>query len=238
MLYQAIRRGLARPILAVATSAEVRGLENVPERGPAILAGNHLSMLDPVLLAVAVPRTITFITRSEYFTGTGAGGRLKGRFFRAIGQLPVDRSGGTAGEAHLAAARQVLAAGDLFGIYPEGSRSPDGAIHRGHTGVARIALATRAPLIPVATTGSNAVFAGGRKLPSLRHRARPAVVIGPPVDLSRWRGLPVDAAVLRAVTEELMSTLARMTGLPVDPSDARTLREQGVGRPAPPAPAD
>jgi len=228
VLYQAIRRGVARPLLAVAMSARVSGLDNVPTHGPAILAGNHLSMLDPVLLGVAVPRTITFVTRSEYFRGTGPRGRLVARFFRSIGQLPVDRSGGSAGEAQLAAARQVLAAGELFGIYPEGSRSPDGMMHRGHTGVARVALATGAPLLPVATTGSDAVFTGPSGPPALRHRARPVVRIGPPVDLSPWQGRPVDGELLRAVTQALMSTLAEMTGLPVSDTDARTVKESAA----------
>lgn len=222
--YQLVRRGLAVPAVALLVGPQVHGLANVPATGPAILAGNHLSMLDPVLLAAAVPRTITFITRSEYFTRTGPRGRFVAGFFRSIGQLPVDRRGGEAGTAQLGVAQQILEDGGLFGIYPEGSRSPDGLVHRGHTGVARLALATGAPVLPVAVTGTNGVFAGRRLIPRRRSREPAVLRIGPALDLTAFRGREIDAVVLRAVTAVVMSALAEMTGLPVSDTDSVLLR--------------
>lgn len=230
VLYQPIRRLLARPVVGLLVAPRVSGVANVPATGPAILAGNHQSMLDPVVLGAAVPRTITFITRAEYFSGSGLRGRFVAGFFRSIGQLPVERSGGPAGEAHLAVARAVLEAGEIFGIYPEGSRSPDGLLHRGHTGVARLALATGAPVIPVATTGTNEVFAEPLWRPDRMRAVRPVVRIGPPVDLSPWRGRAVDGAALRAATDAVMAVLEAMTGLATSPTDARTTRAELAAR--------
>ncbi len=222
MLYW-IGKALLWPVLAAIFRPSVTGLEHVPPSGPAILASNHLSVSDSFFLPVVVPRRVSFLAKAEYFTGRGAKGRLKAGFFRGVGQIPVDRSGGKAAEGAITALGQVLARGELVGIYPEGTRSPDGRLYRGKTGVARLALRTGAPVIPVAMKGTDVVQPIGRTIPRV---ARVEVVIGEPLDFSRYAGMENDRFVLRSVTDEIMYELMRLSGQEYADMYASTMKER------------
>ena len=189
----------------------VEGLEYVPEEGPAILASNHLSFSDSFFLPSVVRRKITFVAKSEYFTGTGVKGRLTAAFFKGVGQLPVDRSGiRGAGEAAIRSGIEVIEGGGLFGIYPEGTRSPDGRLYRGRPGgLARIALTTGAPVIPVAMIDTEKIQPPGKVVPKLM---RPGIRIGKPLDFSRYQGLESDRFILRSVTDEVMYEIMKLSG--------------------------
>ena len=197
------------PVLRSIFRPWVRGLENVPSAGGAILASNHLSFSDSIFMPLMVKRRVTFLAKSEYFTGTGVKGRVKAMFFRGMGQLPVDRSGGKASEAALTSGLRVLRRGELLGIYPEGTRSPDARLYRGKTGIARMALESRLPVIPIAMIGTEKVQPIGKKLPNI-HRV--GIIIGKPLDFSRYDGLADDRHVLRSVTDEIMYELMRLSG--------------------------
>ncbi len=197
------------PVLRSVFRPWVRGGENVPGTGGAILASNHLSFSDSIFLPVVLKRRVTFLAKAEYFTGTGVKGRAKALFFRGVGQLPVDRSGGKASEAALRSGLRVLRRGDLLGIYPEGTRSPDARLYRGKVGVAKMALDSRVPVIPVAMIGTEKVQPIGSKLPSI-HRV--GIIIGRPLDFSRYDGMGDDRHVLRSVTDEIMYELMRLSG--------------------------
>jgi 1-acyl-sn-glycerol-3-phosphate acyltransferase len=186
-----------------------RGSENVPERGPVIFASNHLSFADSVFLPLIVDRHITFLAKSEYFTGPGLKGWLSREFFYAIGQVPLDRSGGKASEASLNSGLGILAEGRQLGIYPEGTRSPDGRLYRGRTGVARMILESGAPVIPVAMVDTEKIMPLGTRIPKVR---RVGVVFGEPLDFTRFAGLEGDRFVLRSITDEIMYELLRLSG--------------------------
>ena len=186
------------------------GTENVPREGPAILASNHLSFADHFFGPLPLPRKVTFLAKAEYFTGRGLKGLVSKAFFRGVGQIPVDRGGGEASERALATGLRVLAGGRLLGIYPEGTRSPDGRLYRGKTGVARLALESGAPVIPTAMVGTFDFMPPGRLWPRLR--IRPGVRFGKPLDFSRYSGLASDHMVLRAVTDEIMYALMELSG--------------------------
>jgi 1-acyl-sn-glycerol-3-phosphate acyltransferase len=190
----------------------VQGLENIPERGPAILASNHLSFSDSFFLPAVLDRKVTFIAKAEYFTSPGVKGRLTAAFFKGVGQLPVDRSGARgAGEAAVRSGIAVLERGELFGIYPEGTRSPDGRLYRGKPGgLARVALATGAPVIPVAMIDTEKVQPVGQVMPSFA--VRPGIRIGRPLDFSRYRGMEGDRFILRSVTDEVMYEIMKLSG--------------------------
>ncbi len=187
----------------------VIGLENVPKSGGAILASNHLSFIDSIFLPLVVDRNVVFLAKSEYFTGRGIKGWLTRLFFQATGQLPIDRSGGKASEASLNTGLRVLGRGELLGIYPEGTRSPDARLYRGRTGVARMVLESGVPVVPVAMIGTDEVMPIGTRLPKVR---RIGVVIGEPLDFSRFEGLESDRFVLRSVTDELVYRLRELSG--------------------------
>ena len=155
MWYYLFKFVLLGPLLRVLGRPEIEGLENLPERGPAILASNHLAVMDSFFLPLMVPRRIYFLAKAEYFTGTGLKGRLQAWFYTAVGQIPIDRSGAEAAAGALEAARRQLEGGELMGMYPEGTRSPDGNLYKGKTGLARVALDTGVPVIPVAMIGTN-----------------------------------------------------------------------------------
>ncbi|MFE1324680.1 lysophospholipid acyltransferase family protein [Streptomyces sp. NPDC058741] len=197
--------------LKVAFRPWVEGLENVPAEGPAILASNHLSFSDSFFLPAVLDRKVTFIAKAEYFTTPGVKGRLTAAFFKGVGQLPVDRSGARgAGEAAIRSGVEVLERGELFGIYPEGTRSPDGRLYRGKPGgLARVALATGAPVIPVAMIDTEKIQPPGKVVPKLM---RPGIRIGKPLDFSRYQGMEHDRFVLRAVTDEVMYEIMRLSG--------------------------
>jgi 1-acyl-sn-glycerol-3-phosphate acyltransferase len=186
------------------------GVENVPRTGPAILASNHLSFSDHFFAPLPLPRKVVFLAKSEYFTGRGLKGLVSKAFFSGIGQIPVDRSGGQASERALRAGLRVLARGELLGIYPEGTRTPDGRLYRGKTGVARLALEARVPVIPTAMVGGFEFQPPGKIFPRLS--VRPGVRFGKPLDFARYHGLERDRIVLRAVTDEIMYELMKLSG--------------------------
>ena len=189
----------------------VEGLENVPRTGPAILASNHLSFSDSFFLPAVLDRRVTFIAKAEYFTSPGIKGRLTAAFFKGVGQLPVDRSGGrSASEAAIRSGLEVLARGELFGIYPEGTRSPDGRLYRGRPGgLGRVALRSGAPVIPVAMIDTEKIQPPGKIVPKLM---RPGIRIGKPLDFSRYQGMDGDRYILRSVTDQVMYEIMKLSG--------------------------
>jgi 1-acyl-sn-glycerol-3-phosphate acyltransferase len=199
-----VLRGLFRPWTS--------GLEHIPATGPAILASNHLSFSDSFFLPAVLNRKVTFIAKAEYFTSPGVKGKLTAAFFKGVGQLPVDRSGGRgAGEAAIRSGIKVIESGELFGIYPEGTRSPDGRLYRGKPGgLARIALATGAPVIPVAMIDTEKVQPIGKVMPKLS--VRPGIRIGKPLDFTRYMGMEHDRFILRSVTDEVMYEIMKLSG--------------------------
>ncbi|MCV2396466.1 1-acyl-sn-glycerol-3-phosphate acyltransferase [Actinotalea sp. M2MS4P-6] len=204
-----LMKAIVGPLLRLMFRPWVRGLDHVPESGGAILASNHLAVIDSFVLPLVLSRKIRFIGKSEYFTGTGIKGRLKAGFFRGVGTIPVDRTGGKASEAALRTGLGVLQSGNLFGIYPEGTRSPDGRLYRGKTGVARLALEAGVPVIPVAMIGTNIAQPIGKVIPKFM---RVGVVIGEPLDFSRYHGMENDRFILRSVTDEILYALMSLSG--------------------------
>ena len=187
------------------------GLENIPQHGPAILASNHLSFCDSFFMPLLIPnRKVTFLAKSEYFTTPGVKGFFSKLFFTAVGQVPIDRDDPDASRAALKAGVRVLREGKLLGIYPEGTRSPDGRLHRGKTGVARLALEAGVPVIPVAMIGTDEIQPAGRRIPKLR--PRPGVRFGRPLDFSRYEGMAGDRFIERSLTDEIMYELMRLSG--------------------------
>jgi 1-acyl-sn-glycerol-3-phosphate acyltransferase len=211
------------PLLRFIFRPWVRGVENVPSSGAAILASNHLSFSDSIFLPLQCPRPVVFLAKSEYFTGKGLKGWLVKWFFQATGQLPIDRSGGKASEAALNTGLGVLEQGQLLGIYPEGTRSPDGRLYRGRTGIARMVLEAKVPVIPVAMIDTEKVQPIGTRLPRVR---RVGIVYGKPLDFSRFDGMEGDRIVLRAVTDEIMYELKKISGQEYVDQYASTVKEK------------
>jgi 1-acyl-sn-glycerol-3-phosphate acyltransferase len=197
------------PWLKLVFRPHVEGAENVPASGPAILASNHLSYADWLFMPLTLPRRVTFVAKAEYFTTPGIKGWFQKKFFSGAGQVPIDRSGANAAEGALASARHILGEGELFGIYPEGTRSHDGRLYRGKTGVARLALETGVPVIPVAVLGTDVVAPPGKKFGTF---TRPGVRFGTPLDFSRYEGLENDRYILRAITDEIMYEIMQLSG--------------------------
>ena len=197
------------PILRLIYRPWAQGVEHVPAKGGAILAGNHLTVIDSFFLPLVIDRKVSFLAKSDYFTQRGVKGWLKRVFFGGTGNVPVDRSGGRASEAALRTAVEILEAGDLLGIYPEGTRSPDGRLYRGKTGVARMALEARVPVVPVAMIGTAEMQPAGRVIPKVK---RPGIKFGPALDFSRYYGMENDRHVLRSVTDEIMYALMGLSG--------------------------
>jgi 1-acyl-sn-glycerol-3-phosphate acyltransferase len=202
-------KAILYPVLRLVFRPWFEGAQNVPREGPAILASNHLSFSDHFFAPLPLPRKVVFLAKSEYFTGRGLKGLLSKTFFRGLGQIPVDRTGGAASERALRTGLRVLAAGELLGIYPEGTRTPDGRLYRGKTGVARLALEGRAPVVPTAMIGGFEFQPPGKLAPRLA--VRPGVRFGKPLDFSRYYGLEHDKIVLRAVTDEIMYELMKLS---------------------------
>jgi 1-acyl-sn-glycerol-3-phosphate acyltransferase len=197
------------PWLKLVFRPQVDGAENVPTSGPAILASNHLSYADWLFMPLTLPRRVTFVAKAEYFTTPGVKGWFQKKFFSGAGQVPIDRSGANAAEGALKTAKRILSEGELFGIYPEGTRSHDGKLYRGKTGVARLALETRVPVIPVAVVGTDVVAPPGKTFGSF---TRPIVRFGKPLDFSRYDGMERDRYILRSITDEIMYEIMRLSG--------------------------
>lgn len=197
------------PWLKLVFRPRVSGAENVPAEGPAILASNHLSYADWLFMPLTLPRRVTFVAKAEYFTSPGLKGWLQKTFFAGSGQVPIDRSGGNASEGAIISAKRLLDEGELFGIYPEGTRSHDGKLYRGKVGVARLALESKVPVIPVAVVGTDVVAPPGK---TFGRFTRPVVRFGKPLDFSRYEGMENDRYILRSITDEIMYEIMRLSG--------------------------
>ena len=204
MLYWALKVVLT-PLLRVGYRIRVEGRGHVPKRGPVIVAANHRSFLDSVFIPLVIHRRVTFVAKAEYFDSWKTAW-----LFRALGQIPIRREGGSASEGALLAARDVLESGGVFGIYPEGTRTRDGVTHRGHTGVARLALQTGAPIVPVGLIGSDECQPTDKKLPRLFKKV--TIRFGDPISPQRYEGREEDALVLRQITDELMFEIVGLCG--------------------------
>jgi 1-acyl-sn-glycerol-3-phosphate acyltransferase len=209
MFYKFMKNLVAGPILTTIFRPWVIGAENIPATGGVIMASNHLSFIDSIFLPLYIDRHISFLAKSDYFVRRGFGGWFLKNFLLGTGMLPIDRSGGKASEASLQTGLGVLANGHVLGIYPEGTRSPDGKLYRGRTGVARMILEGRVPVVPVAMVGTDRVMPLHQKLPKIR---RIGIIIGKPLDFSRFEGMEGDRFILRSITDEIMYELDRMSG--------------------------
>ncbi|MEJ7772006.1 MAG: lysophospholipid acyltransferase family protein [Geodermatophilaceae bacterium] len=209
MFYWLLKFVLVGPILRLLFRPDVQGLENIPSKGPAILASNHLSFSDSIFLPLMVPRRVTFLAKSEYFTGKGAKGFLSRCFFAGAGQVPIDRASGTAAKDALETGSAILGEGKLLGIYPEGTRSPDGRLYRGKTGLARMALESGSVVIPVVMIDTDKIQPIGKTIPRI-HKVR--IRIGVPLNFSRYDGMFGDRFVERSMTDEVMYELMALSG--------------------------
>jgi 1-acyl-sn-glycerol-3-phosphate acyltransferase len=185
---------------------KVRGLRHVPSKGPVIIASNHLSFSDSIFMPLVVPRKVTFLAKSEYFTSPGPKGLLKKLTFIALGQVPVDRSGGRRSEAALITGLKVLADGNCIGIYPEGTRSPDGRLYKGRTGIARLAIESGAPVVPVAMFNTDKIQPTGKVIPKVM---RVGIIFGEPM---YFEGDSTNLQYLRDVTDQIMKRIQQMSG--------------------------
>ena len=207
MIYWFLKYVAIGPLVKAVFRPWIIGRENVPASGAAILASNHLSFADSIFLPLVLDRPMSFLAKSDYFTGRGLKGWATRMFMKGTGQLPIDRSGGKASEASLNTGLSVLGRGDLLGIYPEGTRSPDGKLYRGRTGIARMALEARVPVIPVVMVDTDVAMPIGQRIPNVM---RVGMVIGEPLDFSRYEGMENDRYILRSVTDEIMVALHRL----------------------------
>ena len=220
-----VARMVLRPIFAFAWDIEVEGVENVPRHGGAIVAPNHLSVIDHFIVGAALPRRITYVGKAEYMDN------WKTRhIFPALGMIPIDRGGGSAADRALSAAARLLGQGELFGIYPEGTRSRDGRLHKGHTGVARLALRTGCPIIPTGLQGTDVVQPADHPFPRLFECMR--VRFGPPIDVSRYQDRAEDKLVLRQIADEVMYEIRNLTGQ--EYVDTYATKKKPGGGPPPP----
>jgi 1-acyl-sn-glycerol-3-phosphate acyltransferase len=204
VLYWVIK-GILTPLLRMCYRVRIEGQEHVPDQGPVILAANHRSFMDSIFLPLVIRRRVTFVAKAEYFDD-----KKTAWFFRGVGQIPIRREGGSASERALASATEVLEAGGVFGIYPEGTRTRDGDLHRGHTGVARLALRTSAPIVPVGMIGTDEIQATDAKLPRLFRTV--GIRFGHPVTMARYAGREHDRLALRQITDEVMFEIQDLCG--------------------------
>ena len=223
MAYFILKSLILGPLLRLIFRPWVRGMQNIPASGPVILASNHLSFSDSIFLPLQSRRPVVFLAKSEYFTGKGIKGALTRWFFKATGQLPIDRSGGKASEASLNTGLKVLAQGQVLGIYPEGTRSPDAKLYRGRTGIARMVLEAKVPVVPVAMIDTEKVQPIGSKYPKIR---RVGVVIGEPMDFTRFAGMEGERAVLRAVTDLIVYNIMQLSNQEYEDVYASTVKNR------------
>jgi len=208
-VYWVLKNVLLGPVITKIFRPIHEGTENVPDQGAAIIASNHLSFADWLFTPLAVDRRITFVAKSDYFTRAGLKGWAQKRFFAGTGQVPIDRSGGRASESALRAGLKVLQRGELFGIYPEGTRSHDGRLYKGRTGVARLALLSGAPVIPSAIIGTDIIAPPGKIITKI---VSPTVKFGQSLDFSRYQGMSEDRFILRSITDEIMYAIMELSG--------------------------
>ncbi len=213
MTYWVLKVALT-PILRFFYRVRVEGLEHIPADGPVILASNHVSFCDSFFLPMVLRRRVTFVAKAEYFEK-----KRTAWFFRAVGQIPIRREGGSASDGALAAARGVLESGGVFGIYPEGTRSPDGRLYRGHTGVARLALQSRAPIVPVAMIGTKEAQPIGQRIPNAFVPI--TIRVGRPLTCEHLYDRSDDRLALRDITDEVMYELREMSGQEYVPAYAK-----------------
>ncbi|MEU0303448.1 lysophospholipid acyltransferase family protein [Streptomyces sp. NPDC006175] len=209
MFYHVLKYVVLGPLLRLVFRPRIEGLDHIPDDGAAIVAGNHLSFSDHFLMPAILRRRITFLAKAEYFTGPGIKGKLTAAFFHSIGQIPVDRSGKEAGQAAIREGLGVLSKGELLGIYPEGTRSPDGRLYKGKVGVAVMAIRAGVPVIPCAMVGTFEIQPPGQKVPSVK---RVTIRFGEPLDFSRYAGMEDQKAAIRAVTDEIMYAILGLSG--------------------------
>jgi 1-acyl-sn-glycerol-3-phosphate acyltransferase len=226
VFYWLLKYVIAGPALRAIFRPWVIGLEKVPRSGAVILASNHLSFIDSLFLPLVVGRHVSFLAKSDYFTKRGMVGWFMKTFMKATGQLPIDRGGGPASEASLNTGLGVLARGEILGIYPEGTRSPDGHLYRGRTGVARMILEGRVPVVPVVMIGTQSVMPIGSRIPRVR---RVGVVFGDALDFSRFEGLEGDRFILRSITDEIIYSLHGLSGQEYEDVYASTVKERRRG---------
>jgi 1-acyl-sn-glycerol-3-phosphate acyltransferase len=200
-----IVKALLTPIVRICVRVKVEGREHLPKKGAVIIAANHRSFLDSIFIPMIVRRRVTFVAKAEYFDDAKTAW-----FFRGCGQIPIRREGGTASERALASATEVLQKGGVFGIYPEGTRTRDGLLHRGHTGIARLSLQNDVPIVPVGLIGTDLVQPVDRKMPVLFQRV--TIRIGEPIDPARYGGRAHDRMALRELTDEVMYEIGQLSG--------------------------
>ena len=230
MFYWLLKYVLLGPLLRLLGRPRIEGLEHIPKQGGAILASNHVAVVDSFFLPLMVPRRITFLAKREYFTGKGIKGWLKKAFFSGVGQVPIDRSSGSAAQAALNTAVRLLREGHLLGVYPEGTRSPDGRLYKGKTGLARMALEAGVPVIPVAMLGTDKVHRIGSKM-WWPHPV--SIRIGRPMDFSRYQGMSGDRFVERSMVDEVMYALMELSGQEYVDVYATKVKQLGTAAPDP-----
>jgi 1-acyl-sn-glycerol-3-phosphate acyltransferase len=218
-----VSRVVAAPFLRGLWRPQITGTEHIPPAGGAILASNHLSILDSIFLPFLVTRPVTFAAKSEYFSGNSPAQRFTAAYMRATKQLSVERAGTRAAQETLEAALDLVKAGELFGIYPEGTRSPDGRLYRGRTGVGWLALASGAPVIPVAMVGTDRALPPGRAIPTL-HRVE--VRIGKPLTFEAYQDVRPAARARRSITDEVMEAIRALSGQEYVPMYASARKEE------------
>lgn len=218
MLYWVIK-AIVTPVMRIIVRVKVEGKENLPTSGPVILAANHRSFIDSLFIPLVVKRRVTFVAKAEYFDS-----KKTAWFFRGVGQIPIRREGGSASDGALAAAADVLNDGGVFGIYPEGTRTRTGRLHRGHTGVARLALQCNAPIVPIGLVGTDEVQPVDRKLP--RFGRTVTVRFGEPIDMQHYHHEDHDHLTLRAITDEVMFELQSLSGYEYDDTYATKKAER------------
>lgn len=229
MFYWFLKWVAIGPLLRMVFRPRTEGAEHVPDEGAVILASNHLSYADWLFMPLTLSRRVTFVAKAEYFTAPGLRGWMQKTFFRGSGQVPIDRAGADAASGALISAKKILGEGGVFGIYPEGTRSHDGRLYRGKTGVARLALETAVPVIPVAVVGTDVVAPPGKKFGSF---TRPMVRFGPPLDFSRYEGMERDRYILRSITDEIMYEIMSLSGQEYVDQYAGRAKEEGKRREA------
>jgi 1-acyl-sn-glycerol-3-phosphate acyltransferase len=229
VLYWWSKYVLLGPLMRLLARPTIEGLEHIPARGGAILAGNHLAVADSFLVPLLVRRRITYLAKREYFIQPGFIGWIKKVFFTGVGQVPVDRAVGSEAQAALDTAIRLLREGKLLGIYPEGTRSPDGRLYKGKTGVARMALEAGVPVVPVAAIGTNKLNPIGSRMWRPHHVH---IRIGEPLDFSRYAGMAGDRFIERSMTDEIMYTLMELSGQTYVDVYAASVKERAAAREA------